>query len=335
MPSLKQLKHAIRNLAKIDVSSLSRIDRISSSLNAIESGQTLISGDIALLNNNVTNLAEIAKTQAQPAASSILDGKLVFEYTYTPSIRDLRKGPSGEKLMAILDQRASAHRNHLAGIDALSDWLKKIPTHGSPDELEPYWANHWFEGLDAASLYYFLVANNPSIYMEVGSGNSTKFARKAINDHGLKTKIISIDPQPRADIDKLCDKMIRQKCEDVDSSVFTNLSPSDILFIDNSHRSFQGSDVTVFFTEILPSLPKEMLFGIHDIFLPFDYPAGWLDRFYNEQYLLMAYLHGGMGGGGIEFPVRHINANGDTKKTLAPSLLDHIRLNGGAFWMRS
>lgn len=334
MPSLKQLKHAIRNMAKIDVNSLSRIDGISNSLSAIERRQASIVGDIALLKGNITDLAETAKTQEQPATSSIMDGTLVFEYTYTPAIRDLKTGAAGKRLMAILDERTDAYRNHLAGINALSDWLEKIPTHGTPEDLEPYWANHWFEGQDAASLYYFLVKNNPSVYMEVGSGNSTKFARKAINDHGLKTKIISIDPQPRADIDKLCDQVIRQKCEDVDPSFFTKLLPSDILFIDNGHRSFQGSDVTVFFTEILPSLPKGMLFGIHDIFLPFDYPTGWLDRFYNEQYLLMAYLHGGMGGGAIELPVRHVNTNGETKSALSPTLLDHIRLNGGAFWMR-
>jgi len=340
MPSLKQLKHAIRNMAKIDVNSLSRIDGISNSLRAIERGQASIAGDIALLHGGVTELAEVAKAQEmereqeQPVTSSVLDGKLVFEYTYTPAVRDLKAGPAGKRLMAMLDERVDAYRGHLAGINALSDSLEKIPVQGSHEGLEPYWANHWFEGQDAASLYYFLVKNNPSVYMEVGSGNSTKFARKAINDHGLKTKIISIDPQPRADIDRLCDHVIRQKCEDVEPSVFTSLSSSDILFIDNGHRSFQGSDVTVFFTEILPVLPKEMLFGIHDIFLPFDYPASWLDRFYNEQYLLMAYLFGGMDGGSIELPVRHINLNGETRSVLNPELLDKMMIKGGAFWMR-
>lgn len=341
MPSLKQLKHAIRNMAKIDVNSLSRIDGISNSLQAIERGQASIAGDLALVHGGVTELAQVAKAQElereqeQPVASSVLDGKLIFEYTYTPAIRDLKSGAAGKRLMAILNEPTEKYRDLLAGINALSDWLEKIPTQGSPEDLEPYWENHWFEGLDAASLYYFLVKNNPAVYMEVGSGNSTKFARKAINDHGLKTKIISIDPQPRADIDQLCDQVIRQKCEDVDPSAFEALSPSDILFIDNGHRSFQGSDVTVFFTEILPSLPKGMLFGIHDIFLPFDYPTGWLDRFYNEQYLLMAYLHGGMGGGSVELPVRHVNTNGETTGALSPSLLEHMGLNGGAFWMRS
>lgn len=320
MPSIKQIGRAIRNLSRIDPNSLSRIADVLSSLRALERGQVLISGHVLDPENYPT--------------CSVIDGKLVFEYTYTPAVRDLKKGGAGNRLMEMLNKRADVYRIHLSGIVELSDWLNKIPSHGSPDVAEPYWENSWFEGLDGASLYYFLVKNNPSTYMEIGSGNSTKFARKAINDHCLKTKIISIDPQPRADIDKICDHVIRQKCEDVDLDVFANLESTDVLFIDNSHRSFQGSDVTVFFTEILPTLPKGVLFGLHDIFLPFDYPPTWADRFYNEQYLLMAYLHGGMGGGSIEFPVRHVNASGDAEKMLAPSLLDHICPNGGAFWMR-
>ena len=35
---------------------------------------------------------------------------------------------------------------------------------------------------------------------------------------------------------------------------------------------------------------------MHDILLPFDYPAEWADRFFNEQYLLASYLLGGAAG---------------------------------------
>ena len=33
--------------------------------------------------------------------------------------------------------------------------------------------------------------------------------------------------------------------------------------------------------------------GVHDIFLPHDYPSDWLKRFYSEQYLLASWLLGG------------------------------------------
>ena len=45
--------------------------------------------------------------------------------------------------------------------------------------------------------------------VEVGSGYSTKFARRAIDDHSLRSRITSIDPAPRAEIDGLCDSVIR------------------------------------------------------------------------------------------------------------------------------
>ena len=62
------------------------------------------------------------------------------------------------------------------------------------------------------------------------------------------------------------------------------------MFVDNSHRSFMKLDVTVFFTEILPRLQPGVLVGIHDIFLPDDYPAHWDVRYYSEQYLLWRVL---------------------------------------------
>jgi len=87
--------------------------------------------------------------------------------------------------------------------------------------------------------------------------------------------------------------VIRSPLEDTDLSLFKTVTPNDIVFFDGSHRSFQNSDVTVFFTEILPTLPLNTLVGVHDIFLPDDYPSDWLNRYYNEQYLLACWILGG------------------------------------------
>ena len=54
-----------------------------------------------------------------------------------------------------------------------------------------------------------------------------------------------------------------------------------------------NSDATVFFLEILPRLPGGVLVGIHDVFLPYDYPRDYADRYYSEQYLLAAHLIAG------------------------------------------
>jgi hypothetical protein len=48
-----------------------------------------------------------------------------------------------------------------------------------------------------------IASKRPKQYFEIGSGNSTKFARQAIRDHGA-TRIVSIDPSPRAEIDAIC-----------------------------------------------------------------------------------------------------------------------------------
>jgi hypothetical protein len=42
--------------------------------------------------------------------------------------------------------------------------------------------------------------------------------------------------------------------------------------------------------DILPRIRPGVIVGFHDIFLPFDYPASWSNRFYNEQYLLGSYI---------------------------------------------
>src|SRR5260370_713340 len=80
--------------------------------------------------------------------------------------------------------------------------------------------NIYFSALDAIALYGLLGLRKPSRYLEVGSGNSTMFARRAIRDLGLGTQITSIDPQPRAEIDALCDRVVRTRLEEFDLALF-------------------------------------------------------------------------------------------------------------------
>lgn len=157
-------------------------------------------------------------------------------------------------------------------------------------KTDPTWDNYWVPGLDAVAIYGFVSLMKPNLFFEVGSGNSTKFAKKAIKDKNLNTKIISIDPFPREEIDEICDVIIRSPLEEVDLEVFDKLNENDILFIDNSHRVLMNSDVTTFFLDILPRLKKGVIVQIHDVFLPYDYPKDWADRFYSEQYMLASIL---------------------------------------------
>jgi hypothetical protein len=157
----------------------------------------------------------------------------------------------------------------------------------------PRWCNGWFDALDAIALYSLLAQRKPKNYVEIGSGMSTKFARRAIRDFDLDTRITSIDPEPRAEVDAICDSMIRDALENVGDVVVETANSGDLVFFDGSHRTFMNSDVTVMYLEVLPRLKPGVLVHAHDIFLPADYPPGWEDRYYSEQYLLGAYLLGG------------------------------------------
>jgi predicted O-methyltransferase YrrM len=201
--------------------------------------------------------------------------------------------PSHPQLTAMLDRARPGYEWALDAVRLSRDVLHGIGHEArrrSEAAFGPTWNNVWFTALDAATLVAFLLARKPARYLEIGSGNSSVFARRAISEGGLQTELVSIDPNPRAEIDAICDKVIRKPLEECDLSVFGALAPGDILFFDGSHRIFTNSDVAVFFLEIMPRLRPGVLVHIHDIFLPDDYPPEWTGRLYSEQYLLAAQL---------------------------------------------
>jgi hypothetical protein len=112
-------------------------------------------------------------------------------------------------------------------------WLKKIPAQCAPG-TSPCWNNIWIPPLDGIAIYGMIAGKRPRRYIEVGSGYSTCFAARAIADHEIDTQIISIDPRPRAEIDVLCDEMVRKPLEECDLALFAALRAGDVVFIDNS-----------------------------------------------------------------------------------------------------
>ncbi len=198
--------------------------------------------------------------------------------------------PPHPQLNNVLGQGRHDYIDTIGTFAKFSSIMKSVPKDGSPDSMTPYWTNGWFENLDAAALIGILASRAPKTYMEIGSGNSTKFARHTIRQAGLPSSIISIDPMPRAGIDTLCDRIVRAPLEDCDIAVFDQLEAGDVLFFDGSHRAFTNSDVTVFFLDVLPRLKPGIVIHIHDIFLPWDYLPEWEHRMYSEQYMLAAML---------------------------------------------
>lgn len=262
----------------------------------------------------------------------------ITDYAYFPAPRALDKAPGGQQVEAIFRRHLPSISATIQGIARHAEALGRIPREQS-DHLSPFWANPWFPPFDGTSLYGILAETRPRRYIEVGSGISTRFARQAVKDLGLETRIISIDPHPHNAVEGLCDETIVQRAEDMPASFWAGLSADDMVFIDNSHRCFPGSDVTVFFTEVMPALPEGVVYGIHDIFLPQDYPAEWNDRFYSEHYLLMMYLLGGGGNDQILLPVRWASGEPDLHGALSvlwnrQDLFHGLMTHGGAFWAR-
>jgi hypothetical protein len=239
-----------------------------------------------------------------------------------------------------LDALCSSKRDEIA--DRIKGFIKFVPDlsavtlAGSAMATDPYWENGWFPILDAISLYGFLRALAPNTFLEIGSGHSTRFARRAVIDGSLPTRIVSVDPHPRANISTLSDSIIPSRLEDTDLSVFDQLGAGDVLLFDGSHRSFVNTDVTVFFLEVLPRLPRGVLVLIHDVYLPYDYPPGI--PFYNEQYLLAAYM---IAGNKLElvFPAAYVLRDQELRLPLEMAvkkyLVNGVELVGAGFWVQT
>ena len=303
--------------------------------------QSKIKGNAILSNDLESIKREFHKLEEDTASARLAKSQnrlFITDYAYFPSPREIEKAAGGIQIEAIFKKNEVLMRDTLKAIAQHVRTLKLIPrTASSP--LAPCWENPWFPPFDGAALYGLIAVNKPSHYIEVGSGISTRFARQAITDLGLSTKIISIDPHPHNPVEGLCDEIIVERAESMPAEFWNNLKANDIVFIDNSHRCFPGSDVTVFFTEVMPALPPGVIYGIHDIFLPFDYPAAWNERFYSEQYLLMTYLLGGFGNDEILLPLNWLTHQSQLHDILdelwnEKILFDGLMTHGGAFWAR-
>jgi hypothetical protein len=284
-----------------------------------------------------------------PLGLSIYRTKNAVEFGYPPSHASeprWERLPDGHQpeLKRLIEAQTQTYVGWFDRILARAEEMRSIPRDPNlAVPASPAWLNHWFPSLDAAALHTILSELSPSRYLEVGSGHSTKFARFAVDLHGRKTRITSIDPQPRAEVDALCDEVIRQPVEAVSLEQFESLRAGDVLFMDSSHRSFMNSDVTILFLDILPRLRKGVIVHLHDIYLPSDYPrSNGTSHLYNEQYLLAAYLLGGGRNVEILLPnywlttspsFEHYRAELWKRLGFQPDFPANHR-GGGSFWMR-
>jgi len=225
------------------------------------------------------------KITGRNTEASLTASFLPLDYAHTSRVR----WPGGHPtLRARMERETNAYREALQLLETFAPSLRAL--RKQQHQLDPDPDYGIFSGLDLVMEYAMLLRFRPLRFVEIGSGNSTLVANRVRRDHQLNFEHTIIDPYAGPLAKRAADRVILHKLEDLGPAQFPDLSPGDFLFLDGSHRVLQNSDVTVFFLEILPNLPQGVIVHIHDIYLPFDYPAGLMDQFYSEQYLLATWL---------------------------------------------
>jgi predicted O-methyltransferase YrrM len=177
------------------------------------------------------------------------------------------------------------------------DELRSFPS-ARPETLGYYYDNEAFGPGDAEVLYAMLRHFKPRRMVEIGSGRSTLMAAAALRrnrelDSSRTCDHVCIEPYEVPWLESLGVRVVRDRVERTAPELFAGLGRDDVLFIDSSHVLRPQGDVVFEYLDLLPRLASGVLIHVHDIYTPRDIPDDWIRervRFWNEQYLLEAFL---------------------------------------------
>jgi len=308
----------------------------------------LTAGDIAsaaMLALAAPGLSLAARMREKaPLARRVLDAtkvSLLPHHYYEPVIteKDLWRDLGAPRHLPGLDlaiekQVALVRRlSYAAELRALP-WEKPSPTAFG-------FRNDMYGVGDAEILYGVIRHFKPRRIIEIGSGQSTLIARRALDrnlldDARSTCEHICIEPYEMPWLEDIGVQVVRRRVEELRPSYFDKLGENDILFIDSSHIIRPQGDVLYEFHEILPRLKPGVLVHVHDIFTPRDYPADWVLKkrwLWNEQYLLESFL---AFNSAFEVLIALNHLWKDCPKALSTSCpwLTERGGNPGAFWIR-
>jgi predicted O-methyltransferase YrrM len=221
----------------------------------------------------------------------------IRDHYYEPlfDVRRLRRPLSQERELPGIDW------NEAEQLALLESFTHGNELAGVPDQaagMEFHWNNASFCSGDAEYLYQLVRARKPSRVIEVGGGHSTLLLEMAIGRNraerpGTDFRHVCIEPYEMPWLERTGVEIVRRRVEEAGKALFMELEPGDLLFIDSSHVIRPQGDVLFEILELLPSLKPGVIVHFHDIFSPRDYLQRWLAeevRFWNEQYLLEAFL---------------------------------------------
>lgn len=194
-------------------------------------------------------------------------------------------------------------------VDRQMEWVEEIcgPYQCEVRGLESFQqsATHeWGPGfgpIESQVLHCFIRSKTPERIIEIGSGQSTVCMVRASELNAKEgqtvSQILCVEPYPRTALQRLQGvRLLKQMCQEVPRSVFSELRAGDLLFIDSSHAVKVGSDVIRIYLEIIPNLPTGVFIHIHDINLPYLYIRSTLSPLFmqntQETALLAALLMG-------------------------------------------
>ncbi|HMD84912.1 MAG TPA: class I SAM-dependent methyltransferase [Terriglobia bacterium] len=199
--------------------------------------------------------------------------------------------------------------------------------------------NAMFPLSDAFTLSGIIRREKPRRIVEVGSGFSSAVMLDTLDQTHESVALTFIEPYPDrlysllSPHDRSIATVIVRRVQEVSLSVFDQLEAQDLVFIDSSHVSKIGSDVTFILLRILPRLKRGVLVQFHDIFYPFSYPVHWIrqGRAWNESLFLRAFLVGNP-----EFQLVAFNPYvgylfPDVFRDRFPAFLNNT---GGSLWIR-
>jgi hypothetical protein len=184
-----------------------------------------------------------------------------------------------------------------------------------------------------AEVYAAMICDRqPRRIVEVGAGYSTRIARRAIEYGSPGSELIVVDPEPRASVAQLVDRIHRTRVETLDPAVL-GIDEQTLLFIDSSHVTRAGGDVPLLFCSLLPELAPGVLVHVHDVFLPYDYPAAYRRRLYTEAYVLWTLLARGsrcrVRLATYYMTMHHLEA---MREVFGPAVGSDQRYVGASFW---
>jgi hypothetical protein len=158
--------------------------------------------------------------------------------------------------------------------------------------------NHYFNLGEAYIYSAFIAELNPQLIIEVGTGYSSACALDTVEQLGLATELVFVDPNPERLLQLISPEdhkrvnIVQSGVQEVSLLLFDRLGACDVLFLDTTHVCKTGSDVAHELFKILPRLRPGVIIHFHDIFDCWEYPERWIaeNRSWNEIYALRAFL---------------------------------------------